>query len=301
VAKEEALGWHGAEHAGVGVFGFVFGWADGEGFCGAAAFVLLVDVGELDVLDGVAGDAAKDGAEAGFGVVADDVVDENAAKGSDFCGVFGAAQTGAKAEEERRGADVAHGDVGNGDVFAEGAVFALEGEAVAAVEDAVGDGDVFEATVGLSAALDAAGAGDAGFGGEEFEGAVEEGAELVGAGDVAVGDGDVFGGAGVAEGKAALGADGVVPGGVDGAVGDADIVAAVDVDAVAVGVDFEVVDGEVVDAGEEEAEVAAFEDGEVAEDDVAAVFERDGLVGYAGLLGCIGGVVAARVVASAEA
>ena len=44
MAKEEALGWHGAEHAGVGVFVFVFGWADGERVCGAAALVLLVDV-----------------------------------------------------------------------------------------------------------------------------------------------------------------------------------------------------------------------------------------------------------------
>ncbi len=246
--------------------------------------MLLVDVRELDVLDGVAGDAADDRAEARFGVVADDVVYEDAAESSYLCAFFGAAQTGAEAEEERCCADVAHGDVGDGDVFAEGAVLALEGEAVAAVEDAVGDGNVFEAAIGLGAAFDAAGAGNVGVGGEEFEGAVEEGAELVGAGDVAVGDGDVFGGAGVAESEAALGADGVVPGGVDGAVGDADVAAAVDVHAVAVGVDFEVVDGEVVDAGEEEAEVAAFEDGEVAEDDVAAVFERDGFVGYAGLL-----------------
>jgi hypothetical protein len=43
---------------------------------------------------------------------------------------------------------------------------------------------------------------------------------------------------------------GVVPGRVDEAVGDADVAAAVDLHAVAVGVDGEVVDGEVVDAGE---------------------------------------------------
>ena len=41
------------------------------------------------------------------------------------------------------------------------------------------------------------------------------------------------------------------------AVGDAYILAAVDVHAVAVGVDLEVVDGEVVDAGKQQAEVAA--------------------------------------------
>ena len=105
----------------------------------------------------------------------------------------------------------------------------------------------------------------------------------IAAGDVAVGDGDVLSGAGVAEGEGGLGADAVVPGGVDGAVGDADVAAAVDVEAVAIGVEEEVVDGEVVDAGGEEAEVAAFKDGEVAEQDVAAVFEGDGLVADAGL------------------
>jgi len=77
--------------------------------------------------------------------------------------------------------------------------------------------------------------------------------------------------------------------------------AAVDVDAIAVGVDFEVVDGEVVDAGEQEGEVAALEDGEVAEDDVAAVLEGDGLVADAGLLGDVDGIVAACGAAGAEA
>ena len=43
----------------------------------------------------------------------------------------------------------------------------------------------------------------------------------------------------------------------------------------------------------EDAEVSALEDGEVAEDDVAAVLEGDGLVADAGLLGGVSGVVAA--------
>ena len=73
-------------------------------------------------------------------------------------------------------------------------------------------------------------------------------------------------GARIAERVAGLGTDAVVPRRVDGAVGDAHVLAAVDVHAVAVGVDLEVVDGEVVDAGEQQAEVAALEDGEIAED-----------------------------------
>ena len=229
------------------------------------------------------------------GVVADQIVDDDALERADLRGFLGAAQARSQTQEERGADDVAHGDVGDGDVFAECAVFAFEREAHAAVEDAVGDGDVLEAAVGFGAALDAAVAGETRDIGREFlVGAVEHGAEFVGAGDVAVGDGQVLGGAGVAEGVAGLGADGVVPGRVDEAVGDADVAAAVDVDAVAVGVDGEVVDGQVVDAGEEEAEVAALEDGEVAEEDVAAVFERDGFVADAGLLGLEHGVVAAR-------
>jgi len=88
---------------------------------------------------------------------------------------------------------------------------------------------------------------------------------------------------------------------VDGAIGDAHVLAAIDVDAVAVGVDFEVVDSEVVDAGEQEAEMAAFEDGEVAKDDVAAVLKGDGLVADAGLLGDVDGVVAAGRSVGSEA
>ena len=73
------------------------------------------------------------------------------------------------------------------------AVDGLEREAVAALEDAVGDGDVVEAAVGFGAALDAAGVRDDGRVGRELlVGAVEHGAELVAAGDVAVGDGDVL-------------------------------------------------------------------------------------------------------------
>ena len=102
--------------------------------------------------------------------------------------------------------------------------------------------------------------------GELLPCAGDDGAEFVGAGDEVVGDGDVVGGAGVAERVAGLGADAVVPWGVDGAVGDAHVAAAIDVEAVAVGVDEEVVEGEVVDAGGEQGEVAALEDGEIAQE-----------------------------------
>ena len=96
--------------------------------------------------------------------------------------------------------DIAHGDAGEGDVFNDGAVDGFKREALAAFEDAVGDGDVLEAAVGvLGAELDAARA-DAALWASAicFQVPSRTRAELVVAGDVAVGDGEVFGRARVA-------------------------------------------------------------------------------------------------------
>src|SRR5581483_5917661 len=163
----------------------------------------------------------------------------------------------------------------------------------AALEDIPGDGDVDESAVGFGAAFDAPGSVGPLIGRELLVGAIEDRAELIAAGDPVVGDGDVARCACVAEREARLGADAIIPRRVDGAVGDADVLAAVDVDAIAIGVDADVVDGDVVDPGQQEAEVSAFEDGEVAEENVAAVLERDGLVADASLFRLIHRVVAA--------
>ena len=104
-----------------------------------------------------------------------------------------------------------------------------------------------------------------------LESAVEQSAELVFSGDVTIGDGDILGGARIAQRERTLGTDGIVPGRIDGAVRDANVAAAVEVNAVAVGVDFQIVDGEVVHAGGQNAEVSALQNGEVAQDDVAAI------------------------------
>ena len=79
MAEEEALRWAvGPNIAGIGIAVFFFGHDDLRVFGGASAEVLDVDVGELDVLNGVAGDAAEDGGDVRGGVVADEVVDEDA-------------------------------------------------------------------------------------------------------------------------------------------------------------------------------------------------------------------------------
>src|SRR5260370_11541497 len=98
-------------------------------------------------------------------------------------------------------------------------------------------------------------------------------------------DGDHLGRAGVSEGERTFQADGVVPGRIDATIGDANVAAAVNVHTVAIGVNLQVVDGEVVHAGGEDAEVASVKNGKIAQQHVAAILQRDGLVAHAGFLG----------------
>src|SRR5260370_25747980 len=90
-------------------------------------------------------------------------------------------------------------------------------------------------------------------------------------------DGDHLGRAGVSEGERTFQADGVVPGRIDAAIGDANVAAAVNLHAVAVGVDLQAVDWKVVDAGGEDAEVASVKNGKIAQHHPAAMFQRDRL------------------------
>ena len=209
----------------------------------------------------------------------DDVADLDAARRADLDGRW-PTEARAEADVDRSVGDVAHGEIRDGDVFHEPSVHFLEREAAAIFKHAVRDREVAEAAVGLRAELDAAGAAAvvADF---ALACAVEERAFVVAA-HLAVGDGDVFRRAHVSERKRSLRADAVVVGRIDGAVGDADVLAAVEVDAVAVRVDLKTVARPVIDAGGEDREVAAVINGEVAEDDVAAILERDGLVADAG-------------------
>src|SRR5262249_28968825 len=90
--------------------------------------------------------------------------------------------------EDRAVGDIAHGDVADADVFQQCAVHGLERQPPAGIEDAVGDGDVFESAVGFGAKLDPTGAGASL---ADFVSAVEESSHLPAA-HLAVGDGDVF-------------------------------------------------------------------------------------------------------------
>ncbi len=195
------------------------------------------------VLDGMAGQAADEDAVVGRDVVGDDVADVDA-PGDAHRRIVRAAQPGAETDEDRRVHDVAHRDVRDGHVLHRAAVHLFERKPAAIIEHAVGNRDVLESAVGFGAELDAARRAAAASR-RAFVRAVEQRAFLVTA-HLAVHDGDVLRCAGVAEAEATLETDAVVAGRIDRAVGDAHVAAAVDVHAVAVGVDLEVVDREIV-------------------------------------------------------
>src|SRR5580658_921975 len=122
---------------------------------------------------------------------------------------------------------------------------------------------------------------------------INNGAKLIVARYETVADGDVLRGPQISKRKAGLRTDTIVPRRNDAAVRYTNILAAVDVHAVPVGIDFEVVDGQVIDSGKQKAEVASPENREVPEDHIVAVLESNGLVAHARLFGSEGRIVPA--------
>ncbi len=270
MADEEAIGRNLAELLGIGVGCLQLGDFYRSLLPGSTAAHQDADVAELDVLDVVARDAHDERAVAWVDAVDNDIVDVHPpqlAYGHAFRPPHPPAQT----QEERGIRDVTHGDVANGDILQQPAVHRLQGKTPAVLEDAVRDRDVFESAVRLGAELDAP-CDPAAVGGALLrapKGPVEVRALIV-AGDLAVGDRHVLSRARSAESIGALQDDRIIVRRVDRAIGDAHVAAAIDVDAIAVGVDLDVVDGEVVHAGRQDAEVAAHQEGHIAYDDVAA-------------------------------
>ena len=123
VAEVEAVGGEWAQHGRFGVGVFVLADLD-LGLIGCtSAGALDEDIGYFEVFHGEAGNAGDVGAEPGHGIVASNVGDQHALEGADdgalVCphGALGTAQASAKTHEDGATADVAHGDVGDGDIF----------------------------------------------------------------------------------------------------------------------------------------------------------------------------------------
>ena len=153
--------------------------------------MLEIQVADLDLLDGVSRNAADDRRQMSRGVIAHDVVQHDAMQSANRYALR-AAHACAKSQENRRAADVAHGDVVKRHVFKQCAIHAFQSYAVTALKDAIADRDVFESAVGFCPKLNAPRARHANVRTVLFKCSIEESSDLVAAGDIAVCNGDVF-------------------------------------------------------------------------------------------------------------
>src|ERR1019366_7862433 len=167
---------------------------------------------------------------------------------------------------------VGHGQVVDGDVFENSAVHFFKSEATATAEGAIGHRAIAEAAARLGAELDAA---QAVF--RRLHGAVEQCA-FEKAGHLAVDDGEIFRNARFAERAGGLGANAVVNRRIHATVEHGGVAAAIKVHAVAVGVEGDVVNRQVVAAGDENGKMAAVKNRDVADQNIPAQLEGDGFV-----------------------
>ncbi len=173
VPNEKSVRRHRAEHTWLGIGVFFLRHLDVRGFFGAAALMKYVNIAQDHIFDLMAGDAADDRAESRGGIRTHDIADEHASQRAHL-GAFGTAHAGAQPQKDRRAGDVAHGYVADGNVLEQRAVHGLKRQPLAAVEYAIGNGDVLESAVRFGAEFDAAGARHAEVGGEALDCRVEQ-------------------------------------------------------------------------------------------------------------------------------
>ena len=225
------------EHGRLGINVFGFQRLEGGILLRSATLVQHLDIADLHIFDRVPRNPADDRAQPGRAARAHNVADDDALQGSDRPPVR-RPQAPAQAHENGRADDVPHRNVGHRNVFQERAVHGFERQSLAAFEHAVGYGDVAKTAVGFRPELDAARAP-----GPPLVGAIEQRTLFPAAAHVAVGDGDELGLLGGPQRVVGFQTDAIVRRGIHVAIGDADVAAAVDVHAVAVGVDLQIVDG----------------------------------------------------------
>src|ERR1035437_6177889 len=304
MADEEAISRQHAEHRGLGIL--LFPLRRGVGFarrhpargpeeesihqirrlpghliqCQTAP-VQDADIAQLHVLDVVPRNAAENRTVPWIGVVHHDVRDVHPADRPDR-GAFRRPHPAAQPQEDRGIGNFPPGDVRNRDVFDVRAIHALERETARAVEDYVRDRNVPEIAFRFRTDLDAPG-GAVAVGGL-FDGplitAVHQGADVVAAHQT-IGDGDVLRRARESQRVRALQDDGVIVGRIDAAIGNPHIAARVQVDAIPVGVDGQIVDREIVHAGRQDSEVPAGQNRKIAQRHLAAEFQGDRFVAAA--------------------
>ena len=185
--------------------------------------------------------------------------------------------------KDGRGGNGVHGAVGHHDVGEGAAVHGLHAEATGTLEPDPGDGDGVVAAGGLGAKLDTGG-GTAGVGGHDLIGSAGSGNHRTGivAADHTVLDQDVLGGHEHAGTVGSLHDDGVVRKGVEVAVADGNVLAAVDIVGIPVGVHDQVVDSHVPGALSDDGKVAAVQDADAVQHHILAAHQCNGLVAVPG-------------------
>src|SRR5690348_14563685 len=172
MANEKSVRRHGTKHVRLGILTFEFRRLQVRHRARAASSLVEINITDLEVFNGVAGNTADDGSEPRIGVVADDVAQNNSPH-LPHRPSLRPAHPAAQAQKYGRLKDVAHGDAAENNFLQQGAVHALQGNAIAAFKNAVGNGDVFEAAVRFGAEFNASGARQTDFGRVLLKRAVE--------------------------------------------------------------------------------------------------------------------------------
>ena len=243
----------------------------------APAAVLNADVAERHVLDGVSLHAGDDDACQRIAVVGYHIIYIYIACRRHIGAFLRSAVAAARSDVDGIMVHVAHRDVGHHDVLHASLVNLLESQSAAPHTGAIGNGDIAVAAIALGTELDTATHPVHLLGHIR---SVEEGAQLKPCDD-AVGDENMFTEHRPLEGIRALQHNGVVVGGVHLGVAHGEILAAVDVDTITVGVDGDIVDGPNVAASGNDGEVTATENGDITDKHIAAQLEGNGLVARA--------------------
>ena len=105
---------------------------------------------------------------------------------------------------------------------------------------------------------------------------------------MAVGDRNGFTRLCISKSERAFEADSVVVWRVDAAVRDVYIATAIDIHSVPVGIDNEVVDGEMIDAGSENSKPSAMANGDISYQYILTIYERDRFVAVSGRFRVVG-------------
>src|SRR5258708_3956883 len=141
MANVEAVRRHRSKTVRVGIDVLQFRWLNGCTFLSASALMQHHNVAELYVFDVVTRNSGDDCRLAGGTVGDDDITNQYAAQLSHRSSL-GTTHSASQAQKERNVDEVPHGDVGDGDVLHNCAVYALAGNSPAILNHAVADGHV---------------------------------------------------------------------------------------------------------------------------------------------------------------